>query len=69
MVIIPADPAAQPATLETEAAGEADLRFLRSRVLRLRLALAARMAPDLLPGLAAEVRTALTNALGGNELN
>ncbi len=53
--IISADPAAQPAVLETEAADEADLRFLRSKVLRLRLALAARMAPAQLPDLAAQV--------------
>ena len=53
--VISADPAAQPATRDTEAAGDADLRFLRSRVLRLRLALAARMAPAQLPDLAGEV--------------
>ena len=52
-----------PTTVETDAAGDADLRFLRSRVLRLRLALTARMAPDQLPDLAAEVRIALTYGL------
>ena len=49
-----ADTASALAMLDAKQAAVADLRFLRTRVLRLRLALASRMAADQLPALAAE---------------